>query len=341
MDRREFWVRWRSDIVRAAVIFGIVIGIGLFVRSLAGRGRSELVNLRQTFDTDFLAPDRQRAEPWTYATPLAAHHTLWLRNVNGSIKVEPADGHTLEVRAERTFRHSSADSVRLVTAESERGITICAVWPGGSQCGADGEYSIQGNHHGSDVAVVFTVRLPAGVQLDASTINGDLEVRDASAPIRAGTVNGDITVSTSDGPVRVASVNGDVHASILGFANPDEVNVATVHGDATLELPSRVDAVVQGHTVTGDISSDFPLTVSGKIASHDLSGTLGKGGRHINVTTVAGDVTLRRVEDVQPVKVRVEVTPPAAPAAPARPTPAPHPGSAPPHSGKSGGRWVG
>jgi Toastrack DUF4097 len=335
MDRKEFWVRWRSDIVRAAVIFGIVIGIGLFVRSLAGRGRSELSSLRQSFDTDFLAPDRQRAEPWTYATPLAAQHTLWLRNINGPIKVEPADGHTLEVRAERTFKHSAADSVRLVTAESERGITICAVWPGSGQCGPDGEYSVQGNRHGSDVAVMFTVRLPAGVRLDASTINGDLEVRGASAPVRAGTVNGDVTVSTSDGPVRIASVNGDVRASILGFANPDEVDVATVHGDATLELPARIDAVVQGHTVTGEISSDFPLTVSGKIASHDLSGTLGKGGRHIHVATVAGDVTLRRVEDVQPAKVRVEVTPPVPPVPPAKPTPAPDPGSAPPRSGTS------
>jgi cytoskeletal protein CcmA (bactofilin family) len=317
MDGREFWMRWRGDILRGVVIFGLVLGGGLFVRSLAHRGRAQLNGLERAFDTDFFASDRQRAEPWTYVTPLAAQRTLWVRNVNGSITIEPADAGSVEIRAERTFRHSPADSVRIVTAESEKGITVCAVWPGPNSdgaCGPDGHYTSEPKLRGNDVAVVFTVRLPRGVKIDASTINGDVEVRGASAPIGVGTVNGDVTVETSGGPVRAVTVNGDAQATIRGFAEPGDVNITTVHGDATLDLPDQVDAVLDGHTVTGDISSDYPLTIAGKFASHDLTGTLGKGGRRIHITTVAGDVQLRKASQaVQSI--------PAAPRGPVPPTP--------------------
>jgi DUF4097 and DUF4098 domain-containing protein YvlB len=256
-------------------------------------------------------------------TPLASQRTLWLRNINGSITVEPAEAGRVEIRAERTFRHSAADSVQIVTTESEKGLTVCAVWPGTSgdaACGPDGRYAAESKLHGNDVAVVFTVRLPRGVKVDASTINGDVEVRGASAPIGAGTINGDVTVETSAGPVRAVTVNGDAQATIRGFAEPGDVNLTTVHGDATLDLPDRVDAVLDGHTVTGDIASDYPLTIAGKFASHNLSGTLGKGGRRIHITTVAGDVQVRKAsaaEPPMPAEPR-SPTPPTAPRAPRR-----------------------
>lgn len=317
MDRKEFWIRWRGDILRGVVIFGLVLVGGLFVRSLIHRGRERLDGLGRAFDTDFFASDRQRAAPWTYAAPLAAQHTLWLRNVNGSVTVEPASGANVEITAERTFRRSSADSVRLVTAPSDQGITVCAVWPGpGGTCGPDGQYTSEPRIRGNDVAVVFTVRLPRGVKVEASTINGDVEVRGASAPIVAGTVNGDVTVETSAGPVRATTVNGDAQATISGFGESGDVNLTTVHGDATLDLPASVDAVLDGHTVTGDITSDFPLTITGKFASHDLAGTLGTGGRRIHITTVAGDVAVRKAG----ASVRAVETAPAPAIPPAPPT---------------------
>jgi hypothetical protein len=326
MNGRDFWVRWRGDILRGVVIFGVVIGGGLFVRSLVGRGRAQLSGLQQSFDTDFFASDRQRAAPWTYTTPIAPHHTVWLRNINGSITVEAGDSRSVEVTAERTFRHSPADSVRLVAVESDRGITICAIWPGAAtSCGPNGHYATASKMRGNDVAVVFTVRLPRGVRVDASTVNGDVEVRGASAPIEVITVNGDVTVETSAGPVRATTVNGDAQATISSFGEPGDVTLTTVHGDATLELPDNVDAVLDGHTVTGDISSDYPLTIAGKFASHELTGTLGKGGRMIHITTVAGDVDVRKVSATP--EATPALPPPATPPRPGRGTPRPRAGT--------------
>jgi hypothetical protein len=327
MNRTEFWLRWRRDIFRGVMIFAVVVGAGLMIQSMAGRGRERLLGFRQAFDPNFQAADRQHGEPWTYATALPAQHTLWLRNISGSISVEAADGESVEVRAERTFKHSAVDSVRILVTESKQGLTVCAVWPGKpAQCGPDGRYTTEGSFEGNDVAVQFAVRLPRGVKLDASTINGDIDITGASAPVGAGTVNGDVTVEALLGPVRATTVNGDVRAMIRGFAGPGDVNLTTVNGDAFVELPSTLDAIVNGHTVAGNISTDFPLSVSGKFASHGLTGTLGKGGRKIHLTTVTGDVEVRKVDVLAEATTSVSPTPPTPPTPP-RGTRRPRPGT--------------
>ncbi|MGH7537263.1 MAG: DUF4097 family beta strand repeat-containing protein [Gemmatimonadales bacterium] len=323
MNGKEFWLRWRRDIVRGTVTFGVVVGLGLVITSMVRRGREEFTGLQQALHSDFLAPDRQQATPWTYTAPLAPERTLWLRSINGPIVVEPTDGRSIEVRAERTFKRSSVDSVRIVTTETANGITVCAVWPGASQaCGPDGRYNREGGLHGNDVAVLLTVLLPEGVKLDASTVNGGIEVQGASAPVEAGTVNGDVQVETTRGPVRAVTVNGDVHATIRGFAGPGDVSVATVTGDAIVELPAGLDAMVDGHTVTGTIATDFPLTVTGKFASHHVRGTLGTGGRKIRLKTVTGSVSLRQLDSA------------TVPVSPQPPVP-PSPGTRRPRSGRS------
>ncbi len=322
MNGKEFWLRWRGEILRGTVIFGLVIAAGLFVRSLVGRGRAQIEGLRQQFSTDLLAADRQQGEPWRFTGDLAVQHTLWLRNVNGSIAVEPTEGRQVEIMAERSFKHSPVDSVRILTATSEQGLTVCAMWPGhATRCGPDGQYTSHGGLHGNDVAVQFVVRLPAGVKLDASTVNGDVEVHGVSAPVHAGTVNGDVAIETENGPVRAATVNGNVAAVLRGFSGPGDVNVTTVHGDATLTLPEHIDAVVDGSTVAGDIMTDYPLVVTGKFASHSIAGTLGKGGRHLKLTTVTGDVELRRLGPDAPPRPPTPPTPAVPPAGTARPRP--------------------
>jgi lia operon protein LiaG len=134
-------------------------------------------------------------------------------------------------------------------------------------------------------------------------------------------VNGDITVEALLGPVRAATVNGDVRAMIRGFAGPGDVNLTTVNGDAFVELPAALDAVVDGHTVVGQISTDFPLSVTGKFASHALTGTLGTGGRKIHLTTVTGDVEVRKVDTLAEATTPVTPTPPTSPQGTRRPRP--------------------
>ena len=316
MTGKEFLRRWRLDIVRGVVILGVVFGLGMLVVSMVGRGRTALNDFGHQFASDFQG-DRMHGQPWMYVKPLAPDRTLWLRNINGPITVTPTDAQQLEIHAERTFKHSAVDSVRIITSESEGGITVCALRVGSGNCGPDGHFNSNGHMNGNDVEVAFEVKLPRGVRLDVSTVTGDVSVDGASAQVEAATVTGDVTVETANGPVTATTVTGDAHATIHALSGPGDVKVTTVTGDAQVDLPSGIDAVVDGHTVAGDINSEFPLTVVGKFASHSLSGTLGKGGRQVHITTVTGDVNVREAGPAPDAPVIAPTPPPHHPAPPA------------------------
>jgi DUF4097 and DUF4098 domain-containing protein YvlB len=46
--------------------------------------------------------------------------------------------------------------------------------------------------------------------------------------------------------------------------------------------------------VNGEITSDFPITVQGRVSPRELKGTIGKGGRKLELETVNGDITLKK-----------------------------------------------
>jgi DUF4097 and DUF4098 domain-containing protein YvlB len=51
---------------------------------------------------------------------------------------------------------------------------------------------------------------------------------------------------------------------------------------------------VHASTVNGGISTDFPLTVQGRFGPKRLNGRIGDGGRTLSLTTVNGEIELRR-----------------------------------------------
>jgi len=89
-------------------------------------------------------------------------------------------------------------------------------------------------------------------------------------------------------------VNGSVSAT-LGRADwVGEADFTTVNGGITLTLPAGVNTEVHAETVNGDLDTDFPLTVTGRFGPRRLRGTIGNGGRTLNLTTVNGSIRLRK-----------------------------------------------
>ena len=299
---KGFWETWRSEIIRGATLFCVVLAIGLFARYLLARAKERVVSrlpealreIRRDFDTESEGGPRTTGATWMVHSKLTPKHSLWIRNIRGSVTVEPIKGDSVQIMAVKSYHSSDTARVRLIAVPSDGGLTVCALWPGSrSDCTAEGDYKTGGPGR-SDVAVDFTVRLPRGVRLDAATILGDIHVAGASAPLKIRTVSGDVDVETAEGPVNAGSVNGDVHARIRGFADTGEVSITTVNGSATLELPATLDADVEANTINGAISTDYPLAVTGKFTKHTLKGTLGRGGRDVHITTVNGSVQLKK-----------------------------------------------
>jgi hypothetical protein len=244
--------------------------------------------------------ERQRDSSFRWTGTIPEGQWLRVRNLNGEITVEAASGNQVEVTAVKSWRRGDSADVRFETQKDGGSVTICAIWFDAT-CDEDGYHSDRrrdrdDEDRNSDVSVDFRVRLPRGVKILVSTVNGGLDIRGARAEVDAHTVNGSIDASTSAGPINARTVNGTITARMTTLPSTDDMEFATVNGDITVEVPASFDANVRMTTVNGKLSSDFPLTVSGRMSPQRLRATIGKGGRELSFHTVNGSVELRRVD---------------------------------------------
>jgi opacity protein-like surface antigen len=247
--------------------------------------------------------DASRVErnAFTWQGRLPAGRWLYVKNLNGPIRVEAASGDEAVVTADRLAR-GDADprQVRFVVqkADDGEGVVICALWGAESSCDQRGYHSDQhdreGEWHRGSVTAEFTVRVPRGVNVDLATVNGGLDVRGATAEVVARTVNGSVRAETGGGPVRATTVNGSVWARMASVGDARDLEFASVNGSVTVEVPASLGAEVELSTVSGRVGTEFPLTVTGRIDPRRLRATIGDGSRHVRLRTVNGNVDLRR-----------------------------------------------
>lgn len=229
---------------------------------------------------------------WSQTIPAGGF--VKVKGVNGSIEARPSRDGKAHVRAVKRGRSQYLDDVRIEVEEGSRGVTICAVYPGGNGCDrlTGRSRGWWGHDNTKDVKVDFMIEVPAEARLEASTVNGNVEARGLESDTEVSTVNGSIELETS-GYGEASTVNGSIVAAIGASRWPEALDFSTVNGGITLELPREPDADLRASTVNGSISTDFPLTVRGKFGRRSVRGTLGKGGTELNLSTVNGRIRLR------------------------------------------------
>jgi DUF4097 and DUF4098 domain-containing protein YvlB len=152
-------------------------------------------------------------------------------------------------------------------------------------------------------------------ELSAETSNGRIEIRglDGNANLRtsngpidaeathgrfeAHTSNGKIDVRLSEAaaadPVQLETSNGHVELRLDGKEVPD-VRVRSTNSGIVLILPAAANARVHAHTTGGSIKSDFDGISDHREShrSHDADGTIGTGGRTLDLETRNGSIEL-------------------------------------------------
>src|SRR5262249_17466099 len=146
-----------------------------------------------------------------------------------------------------------------------------------------------------DVRVDFTVKVPAGVRFFGKTVNGNIDARALQSDTAVDTVNGKITVETT-GTASAETVNGSIDASIGASTWTDRLEFRTVNGSIDLRLAKNVNANLHAGMLNGGFQSEFPLMVqSFGGRNRHVEGTIGQGGRDLDVHTVNGRIQLRSV----------------------------------------------
>ncbi len=121
--------------------------------------------------------------------------------------------------------------------------------------------------------------------LDAAGVEGPFEIR---------TKQKDITLEDFRHSVRIATTNGDVRLrTTVPPTQPIEVDVNK--GGIELELPAKSSFQIDASSRHGNVDCDFPgLTVNKEGETPTISGTLGKGGPTVHLSSSYGTVQITR-----------------------------------------------
>lgn len=247
------------------------------------------------------AQDRQTDDSFRWTGRAANGAWLNVRNLNGSVRVEPGNGDEVQVRATKTWRRGDPADVRIAVSRygpNGRDVLVCAIWGSNTVC-SENEYRTRNDGHGNrnrnnDVNVQFIVTVPRWMHVRASSVNGSVNVSGTSGQIKANSVNGNVRAESSGGPVEARAVNGNVTARMGDIGGSEDLSYASVNGNVLVEFSGNLNADIEMSTVNGGFETNFPLPLRGRINPRHIRATVGDGGRDIKLSTVNGNVELRK-----------------------------------------------
>jgi DUF4097 and DUF4098 domain-containing protein YvlB len=240
-----------------------------------------------------LAPLPAPASTLTYDTrgDLARGKSLSVTDINGNVRVRRGDALTVHatIKAQRSDPHS----VRIISEATSDGYAICVRYPGDARRHCD-DANEHANIDNNDTTVDFEITVPAGVNVYAKSVNGNVGVvtdGDASGI----TANGNVRLDAAD-VIDAKTVNGMIELKLTNAASHRPIEIASVNGSIDLTLPKSVGLRVKANVLNGDIEAGG-LTVHrpqyGPGASVD--GRIGDGARSVQLKTLNGNITLTRV----------------------------------------------
>ena len=162
------------------------------------------------------------------------------------------------------------------------------------------------------------------VDLELGRLDGELEIS-PNADITADQVLGPLILNTRNRNINLERVAGDLsvtnrNGSINVTAAPPlgNVMIENRNGEIDLTVPSASSFTVQAETVNASINNDFGLSANEDEENRPkLTGTVGKGGPVIHLTTSQSDISLHRgtiapLPPVPPTSPRLTSLPPEA-----------------------------
>jgi hypothetical protein len=224
---------------------------------------------------------------FSYHGSLAAGRLLEIRDINGAIVVRPS--RQLEIRATKRGPAGAPDEVQITTHTTHAGLLVCVRYPGD---GADCEN--QSPHTGEiRTRVDFAIAVPPGVNIDANTVNGIVDVR-SDAKVTAAVVNGRVTVDASDLDT-ASSVNGAIDVRLHGTASHAAISLRTVSGRIVCTLPAGIGLRVHAQALDGSVDiAGLKATRSMIGAGTSADGVIGDGKRPIDLQTINGSIRIVR-----------------------------------------------
>jgi DUF4097 and DUF4098 domain-containing protein YvlB len=135
-------------------------------------------------------------------------------------------------------------------------------------------------------------------RVSAESVNGRVAIRSAQKELEASSVNGAVEVSQSSlERGHLETVSGSIHYE-GDLKGTGDLELESVSGDIEMLLPANVAAEFEVSTFNGSITNELGPQAEPKGGRHahhkKLEFTTGSGGTKVTITTLSGEITLRK-----------------------------------------------
>ncbi len=230
---------------------------------------------------------------------LSPGQLLDIRGVFGAIRAQGTADSTASLTAHKTAGAGDPAAVTIQVVPFDGGVVVCAVYPDANPnrpntCNPPGSDNYTSVDPKNDVQVEFTIQVPPGVRLTASGQRGDIQAAGLTADVDATTLSGGISISTSGG-AQASTLKGSITAAIGSVSWTGFRRFDTIDGNLDVQIPADASVSVRASALAGTVATDFPLvTRNASFGIGVATGTLGDGGRWLELSTNNGNISLRQ-----------------------------------------------
>ncbi|HXG56662.1 MAG TPA: DUF4097 family beta strand repeat-containing protein [Vicinamibacterales bacterium] len=227
---------------------------------------------------------------WRKTYELQPGGRVEIGNVNGKIEVVPGQGNTVEIVALKTGHGVSKEAA---TAALSRVEILEEVSAAVVRVDTKIQRSSGGLFGGGGLQVDYTVRVPMGAEVKATTVNGGVEIVGIGGRINAGATNGGIKVRDVTGPVEASTTNGGVDVDLAKLSEGG-VKLECTNGGIKLRLPPDSKASISARITNGGIETTG-LTLdssSSEPSKRRLDARLNGGGARVDIEGTNGGIRI-------------------------------------------------
>lgn len=259
----------------------------------------------------------------------SASNAIIIDNINGSIKVAGYDGDKIVLEVNKTIWGKTESRLETGKKDLDIGVidradtVIIYVKDGCNTYGKQRKYNGRdkwakngwgynwdhqnnGCHLPYDYKTDFTLKVPAGVNVVASTINdGDITIENVKGVVDASNINGSIRLTNMTREVDASTINGDVDVEYVTNP-PKDCRFYTLNGDINALFQKGLAASLSFESFNGSFYTNIdnlkPLPVSveksnkGEGIRYKVNGNryqVGNGGAFLDFETFNGNVYLK------------------------------------------------
>lgn len=131
-------------------------------------------------------------------------------------------------------------------------------------------------------------------KVDVKSISGSFEVGNVGGEARVSSVSGSLHLGQVNGSLEVSSVSGSLNAT-LDSLSPQGIHIKSISGSVEIRFENEVNADFNAVSVSGKVYLDVPNVFrDNEEDSSNVRARIGAGGTPISISSVSGNIRLKR-----------------------------------------------